>query len=153
MGKVFFYPSAQYFLFSNSQANFKQKKSGPEEAVLYVKCQNSSQITELSLAAYMIPEHRRPHPSFPKIRPHAPDTMQTPSRRQLSFLGKLKQSMWAIGKRLKEGDAKYAIKAGMATAILAAPAFFDATRPTFVKYWGDWALISVRFLPFLILSS
>lgn len=38
---------------------------------------------------------------------------------------------------------KYAIKAGMATAILAAPAFFDATRPIFVDYYFDWALISV----------
>jgi hypothetical protein len=34
----------------------------------------------------------------------------------------------------------------MATALLAAPAFFDATRPMFVELWGDWALISVRFL-------
>jgi hypothetical protein len=31
----------------------------------------------------------------------------------------------------------------MATALLAAPAFFDQTRPIFVDLWGDWALISV----------
>ena len=34
-------------------------------------------------------------------------------------------------------------------AILAAPAFFEATRPMFVEYRGEWALISVRLhLPF-----
>lgn len=44
---------------------------------------------------------------------------------------------------MKERDIKFALKAGMATAILAAPAFFDVTRPIFVDYWGDWALISV----------
>lgn len=31
----------------------------------------------------------------------------------------------------------------MATAILAAPAFFETTRPIFVEYRGEWALISV----------
>ena len=38
---------------------------------------------------------------------------------------------------------KYAFKAGMATAMLAAPAFFESTRPVFVDYRGEWALISV----------
>ncbi|KAJ7252108.1 Fusaric acid resistance protein-like-domain-containing protein [Mycena haematopus] len=91
---------------------------------------------------YMIPTHRRTHPSFPKIRPHAPNTMQTPARERLTWIGKAKQTLWTIGKRLTESDTKYAVKAGMATAMLAAPAFFDTTRPTFVELWGDWALIS-----------
>ena len=58
-------------------------------------------------------------------------------------MGKLNQSIWAFGARLKEKDVKYALKVGMATAILAAPAFFDATRPIFTEYRGEWALISV----------
>ena len=40
-------------------------------------------------------------------------------------------------------DMKHAVKAGMATAILASPAFFESTRPMFVEYRGEWALISV----------
>ncbi|KAJ7354534.1 Fusaric acid resistance protein-like-domain-containing protein [Mycena albidolilacea] len=91
---------------------------------------------------YMTPAHRRTHPSFPKVRPHAPNTIQTPGRERLTWIGKIKQSLWAVGKRLTESDTKYAVKAGMATALLAAPAFFDATRPMFVELWGDWALIS-----------
>ncbi|KAI9437537.1 Fusaric acid resistance protein-like-domain-containing protein [Lactarius indigo] len=70
--------------------------------------------------------------SFPKVRPHAPDTVQTPSR----------LSLWTFGGRLQDHDVKYAVKTGMATAILAAPAFIEATRPTFMEYRGEWALIS-----------
>jgi hypothetical protein len=97
------------------------------------------------LAAMIMPRHRHTPPSFPKVRPHAPNTIQTPPRDNLTFIGRVKQSVWAIGKRLTERDTKYAVKAGIAMAILAAPAFFDSTRPIFVKYWGDWALISVGF--------
>jgi hypothetical protein len=97
----------------------------------------------------MIPPHRKTHPAFPKIRPHAPDTIQTPSRSQLSFVGKINHTLWTIGKKLRERDTKYAIKVGMATVILALPAFVDSTRQTFVEYWGDWALISVRLALFL----
>ena len=103
--------------------------------------------------AYMIPPHRKTHPAFPKIRPHAPDTVQTPARSQLTFVGKLNQTLWTIGKRLRERDTKFAIKVGMATVILALPAFVDSTRETFVEYWGDWALISVRFTFFSHFAS
>ncbi|KDQ27334.1 hypothetical protein PLEOSDRAFT_1064671 [Pleurotus ostreatus PC15] len=92
--------------------------------------------------------NRHTHPSFPKVRPHAPNTMQTPPRTNLSFFGKVGQMVWSVGNRLQQRDAKYAIKAGMATALLAAPAFFDATRTLFVDWWGDWALISF----FVVLS-
>jgi hypothetical protein len=37
---------------------------------------------------------------------------------------------------------KYAIKTGLGTAILALPAFVDSTRPLFVQYHGEWALLS-----------
>ncbi|TFY71629.1 hypothetical protein EVG20_g1380 [Dentipellis fragilis] len=86
----------------------------------------------------------RPHiaSSFPKIRPHAPNTVQTPAWDSLSLWGKVKWLLWSLGGRMRERDIKYAVKAGMATAILAAPAFFDATRPVFMEYRGEWALIS-----------
>ena len=53
--------------------------------------------------------------------------------------------LWVAGRRLTERDSKFAIKAGMATSLLALPAFLESTRPTFVEYWGDWALISVSY--------
>lgn len=113
---------------------------------------SSTSVDSNNAAAYIIPKHRAAHPFFPKVQPHAPNTILTPSRDKLSFWGKMKHAIWAIGIRLTERDTKYAIKAGMATAILSAPAFFDATRPTFVKYYGDWALISVRDVHFFRLS-
>ncbi|KIK69372.1 hypothetical protein GYMLUDRAFT_35450 [Collybiopsis luxurians FD-317 M1] len=88
------------------------------------------------------PTNRTYRPQFPKVTPHAPDTIQTPSRRNLSFVGRVGQGIWSLGKRLNERDTKFAVKAGMATAILAAPAFFERTRGLFVEYYGDWALIS-----------
>lgn len=95
-------------------------------------------------ATYFTPEQARRKPTyFPKITPHAPNTVQTPARAQLTYIGRLKQSLWTLGARLKEQDIKYAFKVGMATAMLAAPAFFDSTRPMFVHYRGEWALISV----------
>ncbi|KAI0743674.1 Fusaric acid resistance protein-like-domain-containing protein [Daedaleopsis nitida] len=86
----------------------------------------------------------KPHKavSFPKVTPHAPNTIQTPAREKLTFIGRMKQSIWAIGARMKQPDILYAFKAGMATAILASPAFFQSTRPIFVEYRGEWALIS-----------
>ncbi|KAG7439468.1 uncharacterized protein BT62DRAFT_913494 [Guyanagaster necrorhizus] len=85
---------------------------------------------------------KRRRPSFPKVQPHAPNTVLTPARSNLNFIGRMKQGLWAIGTRMTERDAKFAVKTGMATALLSAPAFFDATRPIFLEYYGDWALIS-----------
>ncbi|EPQ57130.1 hypothetical protein GLOTRDRAFT_73697 [Gloeophyllum trabeum ATCC 11539] len=94
------------------------------------------------ISTYIVPERKHTIPSFPKVRPHAPNTIQTPALSELTTMGKIKHKLWEWGSRMRERDVKYAIKAGMATAMLAAPAFFDATRPTFMEYRGEWALIS-----------
>lgn len=101
-------------------------------------------------AAFIVPTHRQVPPQFPKIQPHAPNTVQTPARSNLSFFGGLGQRLWQLGKRMKESDIKYAVKAGMATALLASPAFFNTTRGIFVGLWGDWALISVCGSPRIV---
>lgn len=41
----------------------------------------------------------------------------------------------------------------MALAILAAPAFFESTRPVFTEYRGEWALISVSRMRLFRLGS
>jgi len=84
---------------------------------------------------------------FPKIRPHAPNTVLTPKRSTLTFWGRVKQMLWVVGDRLKQPDIKYAVKVGMALAMLAAPAFINATRPIFTEYRGEWALISASRVP------
>ncbi|TDL21690.1 hypothetical protein BD410DRAFT_789429 [Rickenella mellea] len=94
------------------------------------------------ISTYLKPNPHRKKVVFPKVRPHAPNTIQTPARANLTYIGRVKQSLWSLGAKLKERNIKYSIKAGMATAMLAAPAFFDSTRPWFVAYKGEWALIS-----------
>ncbi|KAI0088109.1 Fusaric acid resistance protein-like-domain-containing protein [Irpex rosettiformis] len=90
------------------------------------------------------PQYRRDTqlPKFPKVKPHAPNTKQTPSPAELSFRDRVGRTIWSIGAKLRENNSKFAIKAGMATAMLAAPAFFETTRPIFNEYRGEWALIS-----------
>jgi hypothetical protein len=97
-------------------------------------------------ASYFLSEPAHKAISFPKVTPHAPNTKQTPARKDLTFFERVGQMLWAFGARLRENDLRYAIKAGMATAMLAAPAFFDNTRPIFMEYRGEWALISVSLL-------
>ena len=79
---------------------------------------------------------------FPPVKPHAPNTILRPSRQTLSTWGRQKQWIWSLYRRLQEPDSKYAIKSGTGTAILALPAFIESTRPWFLKYRGEWALIS-----------
>ncbi|KAG0696971.1 Fusaric acid resistance protein-like-domain-containing protein [Suillus ampliporus] len=79
---------------------------------------------------------------FPKVQPHAPNTIQTPHPANLPFIGRMKRALWDLSAILKERKLKYAFKVGMSSAILTAPAFFDATRPIFTDYRGEWALIS-----------
>ena len=92
------------------------------------------------LAAYMIPPHRRAHPFFPKIRPHAPDTLQTPLHHRLvGWEGRNACYGWLpVG---TERDSKFAIKAGMATSRFAC--FFGINSTHVRGVLGDWALISV----------
>ncbi|CAE7150897.1 unnamed protein product [Rhizoctonia solani] len=87
-------------------------------------------------------------PLFPKVKPHAPNTALRLPRTQLTTWGRVKQSIWALGQFLRQPEIKYSIKTGMAVAALAAPAFIESTRETFVEYRGEWALISC----FVVLS-
>ncbi|KAF8325195.1 Fusaric acid resistance protein-like-domain-containing protein [Cantharellus anzutake] len=79
---------------------------------------------------------------FPPVKPHAPNTILRPSHLSLPMWGRVKQTIWSFFQRLREPDTVYAIKTGTGTAILALPAFIDSTRPWFLEYRGEWALIS-----------
>jgi hypothetical protein len=110
---------------------------------LKVMCHGAFLMDSGITAGILTKEKSRITYSFPKVRPHAPDTVQTPSRGGLSAWRRFQLSLWDIGGRLQDHDVKYAVKTGLATAALAAPAFIERTRPTFLEYRGEWALISV----------
>jgi hypothetical protein len=69
-------------------------------------------------------------------------TLLTPGPEGLGWRARMSQWTWGIGARLVEPDMKYAIKTGLAGAMLAAPAFAASTRPLFLEYKGEWALIA-----------
>jgi hypothetical protein len=80
---------------------------------------------------------------FLTIYPTAPDSQKLPPLSSLSWWGRVKQVCWVMGQHLRAPDKLYAIKTGIGIAILAAPGFFEMTRPIFTEYRGEWALISV----------
>ncbi|KAF8608644.1 hypothetical protein BDV93DRAFT_433325 [Ceratobasidium sp. AG-I] len=100
----------------------------------------------LSTAIPADPKNRVP--LFPKVTPHAPNTALRLPREQLSTWNRTKQWFWGLGQWLRQAEIKYSIKTGLSVAILAAPAFIESTRETFVEYRGEWALISC----FVVLS-
>ncbi|EIW83515.1 hypothetical protein CONPUDRAFT_81418 [Coniophora puteana RWD-64-598 SS2] len=91
---------------------------------------------------FKAPETHHRKVSFPQFKPHAPNTILTPNRANLPFLGRLKRRLWETREKLKGRNIKFAIKNGISLAILASPAFFDRTRPMFLEYRGEWALVS-----------
>ncbi|KAF9227087.1 hypothetical protein BS17DRAFT_861039 [Gyrodon lividus] len=122
--------------------------SGPKSLLSYIKSFRYRSPSEKAtrpglrrISTYFNAD-RHPKVSFPKVQPHAPNTMQTPDRSNLTFTERLLRSLWDLGDRLRDRNIKYALKVGMSTAMLAAPAFFDATRPVFTEYRGEWALMS-----------
>lgn len=71
---------------------------------------------------------------------HALDTAQTP--RAVTWQHRWSRWLWRWGQFFRKRDIKFAIKAGFGCALLASPAFIHRTRPTFVQYQGQWALVS-----------
>lgn len=81
-------------------------------------------------------------PLFPRNLRDKKGTVLTPRPDNLSLRGKFFNWVWTLGARLREPDMKYAVKTGLGGAILAAPAFAESTRATFLEYRGEWALIA-----------
>ncbi|SNX83328.1 related to BRE4 - protein involved in endocytosis [Melanopsichium pennsylvanicum] len=77
---------------------------------------------------------------FPSNRRHAIKTDQTPEA--MTLHERLQRLVWSVGEFFRQPDTKFAIKAGLGSALLASPAFFPSTRAIFTKFQGQWALVS-----------
>lgn len=97
------------------------------------------------LSATIIPidpsEFLKP-PTFPRKGELAPNTATNPLASMLSLKPRLYHKCWEFLERCKKNDIKYAVKVGMATALLAAPAFSDTWRQTFLDWKMEWSLIA-----------
>ncbi|KAF9578679.1 hypothetical protein BGW38_005413 [Lunasporangiospora selenospora] len=69
------------------------------------------------------------------------NTLHTPT--PSSFYQRWSTRLWKFLLIFRSFQVKYAVKAAVATMILLIPAFVDLTRPYFVQYRGEWALISM----------
>ncbi|KDE08074.1 hypothetical protein MVLG_01774 [Microbotryum lychnidis-dioicae p1A1 Lamole] len=78
---------------------------------------------------------------FPVIVDGALSSHQFPSS-QLTRFGAFKQHLWIIGYRLRQPSVKFAIKTGAGAALLASAAFVPQLRPVWIRWRGEWALIS-----------
>ncbi|KAF9306088.1 hypothetical protein BGZ74_007678 [Mortierella antarctica] len=60
-----------------------------------------------------------------------------------TFLQKWSTRLWKFLHVFRSFQVKYAAKAAISTMVLLIPAFVDWTRPYFVQYRGEWAIISM----------
>ncbi|KAG0365664.1 hypothetical protein BGZ54_006317 [Gamsiella multidivaricata] len=85
---------------------------------------------------------RRKERLFPKPNIHnKANTLQTPV--PSTFTQRWSTRLWKFLHLFRSFQVKYAVKAAFSTIVLLIPAFVDLTRPYFVQYRGEWALISM----------
>ncbi|KAF9321537.1 hypothetical protein BG003_001268 [Podila horticola] len=79
---------------------------------------------------------------FPKPNIHnTNNTLHTPT--PSTFLQKWSTRLWKFLHVFRSFHVKYAAKTAISTMVLLIPAFVDWTRPYFVQYRGEWAIISM----------
>ncbi|KAG0308214.1 hypothetical protein BGZ98_008637 [Dissophora globulifera] len=85
---------------------------------------------------------RRKQRLFPKPNIHnKANTLQTPV--PSTFAQRWSTRLWKFLHVFRSFQVKYAVKAAISAIIMLVPAFVDMTRPYFVQYRGEWALISM----------
>ncbi|KAF9956274.1 hypothetical protein BGZ72_002863 [Mortierella alpina] len=79
---------------------------------------------------------------FPKPNIHnTSNTLQTPI--PSTFVQRWSTRIWKFLHRFRSFQVKYAAKTAFSAMIMLVPAFVDWTRPYFVQYRGEWAIISM----------
>ncbi|KAG8214184.1 hypothetical protein J3R82DRAFT_10973 [Butyriboletus roseoflavus] len=105
--------------------------NGPKSLLSYIRTLRERRRSEKAkgaglrrISTYFNADERHPKVSFPKIRPHAPNTLQTPDRSNLTFVERFLRSLWDLGDQLRDRNINYAFKVGMSTALLACTCIF-----------------------------
>lgn len=78
---------------------------------------------------------------FPQVVDGALTSHQFDRKKARSSGARFKQAIWMLGWRLRQPNVRYAIKTGAGAAVLSAAAF-TSYRPLWLKWRGEWALIS-----------
>ena len=85
---------------------------------------------------------KKPSP-FPAVDDAAITSHAAAELRHRGRLGVLRRQIWLFFIKLKSADVRYALKTGIGGGLLGAFAFNHVTRPLFVQYSGNWAVLSV----------
>ncbi|GJJ77427.1 hypothetical protein EMPS_09786 [Entomortierella parvispora] len=89
--------------------------------------------------------HRRKQRLFPKPNIHnKTNTLHTPT--PSTTIQRWSTRLWKFLHVFRSFKFKYALKAALSAVVLLIPAFVDWTRPYFVQYRGEWALISMLII-------
>lgn len=96
---------------------------------------------ELTVWAAGLTKRSKPQNPFPKIVDGALTSHQVPAS-ELSFVGQIKYAFWRLGWHMRQPNLRFAIKTGVGVAVLASAAFIPGTRPLWLAWRGEWALIS-----------
>ncbi|CAG8489273.1 22712_t:CDS:2 [Racocetra persica] len=78
---------------------------------------------------------------FPENTHNLFDTIHTPKPKTLPQ--KIAIKLWQSFSWFRQFEVKYAVKAAVSAAILASPAFIEATRHIYTKYRGEWVCITM----------
>lgn len=92
-----------------------------------------------SLVLILVHEAINDNP-FPRMESHAYTSHRT-SETEVSAWTRFKRRVWAFGHHLREPTIRFAIKTGVGLALLAWPAF-TSFRPVWLRWRGEWAMIS-----------
>lgn len=85
---------------------------------------------------------KKPSP-FPAVDDAAITSHAAAELRHRGRLGVLRRQIWLFFIKLKSADVRYALKTGIGGGLLGAFAFNHVSRPIFVQYSGNWAVLSV----------
>ncbi|KAF9202814.1 hypothetical protein BGZ49_007062 [Haplosporangium sp. Z 27] len=109
------------------------------------QAQNSAShnnVNQRNNAYGTIKSRRRKQRLIPKPNIHnTKNTLQTPV--PSTFSQRWSTRLWKFLHIFRSFQVKYAAKAAISAILLLIPAFVDITRPYFVQYRGEWALISM----------
>ncbi|KAF9166550.1 hypothetical protein DFQ26_007622 [Actinomortierella ambigua] len=84
-------------------------------------------------------------PLFPKPNRHnVVNTLHTPAPK--TFMQRASTRIWKFLHVFRSFKFKFAVKAACSAVLLMTPAFVDWTRPYFVQYRGEWAVISMTIV-------
>ncbi|CAG8581661.1 54_t:CDS:2 [Ambispora gerdemannii] len=84
---------------------------------------------------------KKSNPKFPEHSHNLFNTIQTPKPKTKWQAFTIR--LWEWSSLFRRYEVKYAFKTALSASILATPAFIDYTRPTYIKYRGEWACISM----------